>query len=163
MPRQHANYNGQVSAPFTIMSSFTRESGNSFRIGFDTWKTVADFDADGNAIQMLRRDVAADAAFGTTNATLLTNLRTLMLNEMGLAGRGFSFDTFSWFPVQKVLTVTASKGTGEDKEISTFNKAGSAHDTFITANVTLFNQLNAAAWVEGKNKDQFLNVMTPAV
>lgn len=82
-----------------------------------------------------------------------------MLNEMGIAGRGFTFTEFQWFPLSKVLTVSAVKA--DDNRV--FTKRSTDYDAFITANQTVFDNLNTAAWTHAKTVDAFLNSMTAAV
>lgn len=158
MPRNYLNYSGQVSQPFTVLSSFIKE-GSGYRFEFDTWRSTLDFNNDADAFQPLHRSVVALPAFATTNSALLTQIGTLFLNEMGLAGRGFILDSVQWFPVARVLTMSAIK----DGNRSTFAKQAADYTTFVTANLTAFQNLNTAVWTYAKANDPFFERMTAAV
>jgi hypothetical protein len=157
MARDHSLYDGQIINAFTVMVEIQRDAAQKFSMAFETFKSTADFDADGAPFG--QRISFPDAqGFGTTNQALLIAIRDLLLAEMGLAGRGYTLTEFQWFPVQRVLTSSAKKA--DDSRV--MNKRAGDHDTFIAAHVE-FEQLNAAAWVYGKAHSAFLNAMTPAV
>jgi hypothetical protein len=157
MPRDYTKHDGQIINAFTVVVEFQRDASQRFSFAFETFKSTADFNADGSPFG--QRITFADAqGFGQTNQALLTAIRDLLLNEMGLAGRGYTLMEFQWFPVQKVITSSAKKA--DDSRV--MNKRAVDHDTFIAAHAE-FDQLNAAVWVYGKANNNFLNAMTPAV
>lgn len=155
MPRNHLNYSGQTSTPFTVLSAFIK-NGSSYVFQFATWRSTQDFDNDGDPFPPLDREVRANSAFQTANAALLTQLGTLFLNEMGLAGRGYTLDDVQWLPVPKVLTMQAVK----DGNRVTFVKQAADYTTFVTANLTAFQNLNTAVWNYAKANDPFFERMT---
>lgn len=157
MPRNYLNYNGQVSQPFTALAAFIK-NGSSYTFQFHTWRSTADFNNDAEAFAPLNRTVTPDGTFQTANATLLQQLGTLFLNEMGLGGRGYSLDDVQWLPVARVLTMQAVK---DGNRVTMVKQAGD-YTSFITANATAFQNLNTAVWNYAKANDQFFERMTPA-
>lgn len=159
MARNYLQFNGQVATPFTVLAEFQRNAGAGFFFVFETYKSTADFNADGNRLDRVTLRIDPATGFAGANGALLVQLKDLMLNEMGLGGRGFTFSEFQWFPLNKVLTCSAVKA----EQNSVFTKRGADYDTFITANQTVFSNLNAAAWTHAKANDAFLGSMTAAV
>lgn len=158
MARNHTLYDGQVSTPFTLLVEFQRNAGAGFALTFETYKSTTDFDADGDRLNRLNFKIDPATGFAGANVQLLVSLRDLMLNEMGLGGRGYTFTEFQWFPLNKVLTCSAVKAENN----SVFTKRGADYDAFITANATIFDNLNTAAWAHAKANDVFLNSMASA-
>jgi hypothetical protein len=158
MARNYLNYSGQTSQPFTVMAAFIK-NGSSYTFQFHTWRSTTDFNEDAEAYPPLNRDVAAKPDFVTTNGTLLTQLGTLFLNEMGLGGRGYTLDDVQWLPVSRVLTMQAIKGENR----VTMIKQAADYQSFVTANLTAFQNLNTAIWNHAKANDSFFERMTPAV
>lgn len=157
MARNYLNYNGQVSQPFTVMAAFIKDRAN-YRFEFDTWRSTTDFNSEADPYPPLHRGVIADASFATTNATLLGQLGTAMLNEMGLGGRQYTLEGVVWMPVSRVLTMIAVKG---DNRVTMIKQAGD-YSAFVTANLTAFQNLNAAVWAQAKAQDPFFERMTAA-
>jgi hypothetical protein len=159
MARNYLNFGGQIATPFTVLAEFQRNISGGFFFVFETYRSTADFNADGARTDRLTLRVDPATGFAGANAALLVTLRDLMLNEMGLGGRGFTFTEFQWFPLNKVLTCSAVKA----EQNSVFTKRGADYDAFVTANQATFNNLNAAAWTHAKANDVFLGSMTAAV
>jgi hypothetical protein len=155
VPRNHNLHAGQVATPFTVLAEFQWNAASDFAFVFETYKSVADFNADGLKFSRLDFRRSPATGFGAANQALITQAVTLFLNEMGLGGRNFAVSEFQWFPLQKVLTLTAVKG----EQHSIFTKRGADYDAFIVANAQLFLDLNAAAWTHAKANDAFLNSM----
>jgi hypothetical protein len=158
MARDYHNYSGQTSQPFTVLSAFLKDGAN-YRFEFDTWRSATDFNNETDPYPPLHRSVAAAASFATDNATLLTQIGTLLINELGLGGRGFTLSGVQWMPVAKVLTCQAVKGD----DSRTLVKQSGDYTSFITANLTAFQNLNTAVWNYAHANDGFFAAMTPAV
>ena len=156
MARNHTMHAGQTATPFTCLAEFQWNASSDFSFVFETYRSIADFNADGAELARLRYRRSPATGFGAANTTLINQAVTLFLNEMGLGGRGFSVSEFQWFPIQKVLTISANKS----EQNALFTKRGADYDAFIVANAQLFTNLNAAAWTHAKANDVFLGSMT---
>ena len=159
MARNYLNYAGQVVTPFTIMTAFVKD-GPLYVLEFDTWKDTASFNNDEGPLGQFHRRIEANGGFVTTNQTLLTNLQTLFLNDMGLGGRGYTIDDVQWLRPANTLTAQAVKDNDADRKSSLLQ--GTAYSTYLATNAASFTALNTACWTYAKTRDEFLGRMTAA-
>ena len=127
MARNYLNYAGQVVTPFTIMTAFVKD-GPLYVLEFDTWKDTASFNNDEGPLVPFHRRIEANGGFVTTNQTLLTNLQTLFLNDMGLGGRGYTIDDVQWLRPANTLTAQAVKDNDADRKSSLLQ--GTSYNTY---------------------------------
>lgn len=175
--REHPLYGGRdiTPAPFTIPSHLQITADGVGQVAFDTFKSVADFDAGADAIPRLRvafvpaptedsvRRIVpySQVFFEPTDMEpyqgVIAAIREKALDIMGLGGRGYTLVSFEIDTVYKSISMVAQNGKGTYDPLMI---TGEDYDTTLAENMDLAQQVIGFAWAFGQ-RDPFLAAMAP--
>jgi len=163
MEREHANYFGQLSTAFVILSEFELETSKSLKIVFDGWQSVESFDAGDEPIANLKRVFILKEnefnAFFNEHRDIFLSVSFAALSIIGVTDKEYDLDYLNLQTAKFVLSLSATKRITKDDVIRRLKTAPEYHE-IISQNLDLISQTVVLAWEYGKEHDQFLNSLT---
>lgn len=157
MARDHTVYGGETITPFTVLSRLQVTQQGVRQLTFDTFESVASFDAGGNPIPRLQINFVPTAEEMQPYAELLDAIRSKALEILGLGGLDYTLTNLYISTIDKVLEISAVSAADDDRP--TDAKSGAAYDATIAANQDLVTEALTVAWTFGKTNDAFLAAM----
>lgn len=161
--RDHTLYFGETAAIFTPLSEFEYTPGQNaeLRLVFDTWRSIASFDAGDPPIERLRKEFHVEHAFLQANAAVFSAIADQVLSILDVAGRNYNLVRCKVNIRAKQMNLEAVDPT---KNIHAWTDVTEPEkfDALVEANQQLIGAVEQVSWTYAKGNDDLLQAMTAA-